>query len=113
MEIEVCVNAVPVQLIQQIVLPLEHDRVQCPPAVDDGSPYPARRGGGVVVVHPHPVDSQFGQVRSDLLSVLVAGEVGTEAEVYAPDSQAAGPGAEMSILDAHKAISSCAFWRKP
>ena len=47
------------------------------------------------MMHPHAVDPQLGEVRRDLLSVLVAGEVGTKAEVHAPYSQAAGTREEM------------------
>ena len=65
------------------------------------------------MVHPHPVDSQLGQVRGDLLGVLVSGEVGAEAQVHAPDLQAAGPGEEMVVLDMHEAIRSGGLGRKP
>ena len=84
-EIEVGVDAVPVKLIEKIVLPVEHDWVQGPPAVDDWTPYATRCGGGIMMVHPHAVDAQFGQVRRDFLRVLVAGEVGAEAQVHAPN----------------------------
>ena len=76
----------PVELIQEEVLPVQHDRVQGPPAVGDWAPYTAWGGGSVVMVHAHAVDSQFRQVRGDLFSILVGGEISAEAQVDAPDS---------------------------
>ena len=103
----------PVKLIQQVVLPVEHHWVQRPPPADNGTPYPARRVGSVVVVHPHAIDAQLGQVCGHLLGVLVTREIGAEAQVDTPDSQAAGPGEEVAVLNAHKAIGSGSLGRKP
>ncbi len=112
-EIQVGVNAVPVELIQEVVLPVQHVRVQGPPAIRDRAPDAARRGVGVVMVHAHAVDSQLGQVGGNRFGVRVGGEIGAEAEVHAPDPQAIGTGKEMPVLDVGKAVRSCRHVREP
>lgn len=56
------------------------------------------------MMHAQAVDAEFGEVRGDLVRLLVRGEVTAEAGVDTPDLQATGVGEEVAVLNAHKPI---------
>jgi len=103
----------PMKLIQEIILPIQHVRIQRAPPADDRAPNPAGRSGGVVVVHAHTVDAQLGQVRGRFCGILLRGKIAAEAQVHPPDFQAFRPGVEVTVLNTHKAVGSRGLGRKP
>ncbi len=98
-EVQVHINAVTVQLIQEIVQTIDLFRIKGSLAIHNRSPDSARSVGCVVMVNSQAIDSPSCQMGGHFFGIGMRREVAAKARINAPKSNSSTVGREVTVVD--------------